>query len=377
LKEINYNITSLIDIMGLVQGLFLGLILVIDGRRDQKQKLILGLFLIVYTAELLNSILEDLNILDQNSSLLFIPFNFYYLTMPLFYLYVRHVSNNILKKMKVVILLLPGILEFFTYSILFLQKTEQKLNFQNSDTFMFWLELLTMFSIPYSFYYGFLTIKYINKHKENVENYYSNTQGKLLLWAKGVTIFLLVFIFLMISSLFLGEEYRSEYAYPILSSINVLFIFWIGISGVKQSKIFDSRNLSLNQKSITDDSDTSKSNKTASENLHYLKLVELMINDKIFLEPNISLVDVSKKLNISQRNLSELIRKNSNKNFNQFVNYYRVEEAKKLLKDSSNDNFNMLGIAYNAGFNSKASFYSVFKKFTSLTPTSFKNQDLD
>jgi len=363
--------------MGLVQGLFLGLILVIDGRRDQKQKLILGLFLIVYTAELLNSILEDLNILDQNSSLLFIPFNFYYLTMPLFYLYVRHVSNNILKKMKVVILLLPGILEFFTYSILFLQKTEQKLNFQNSDTFMFWLELLTMFSIPYSFYYGFLTIKYINKHKENVENYYSNTQGKLLLWAKGVTIFLLVFIFLMISSLFLGEEYRSEYAYPILSSINVLFIFWIGISGVKQSKIFDSRNLSLNQKSITDDSDTSKSNKTASENLHYLKLVELMINDKIFLEPNISLVDVSKKLNISQRNLSELIRKNSNKNFNQFVNYYRVEEAKKLLKDSSNDNFNMLGIAYNAGFNSKASFYSVFKKFTSLTPTSFKNQDLD
>lgn len=375
MNEINYNITSLIDILGLVQGVFLGLLLVIDGRH-QRPKLFLGLFLIVFSAELLNSILEDLSILEQKPSLLFIPFNFYYLTVPLFYLYVRRISNSMLSKKKVFLILLPGIVEFIFYTILFLQTSEQKLNLNISDSFAMWSGLFTLLSVPYSLYYGILTIKHINKHKENVENYYSNTQGKLLLWAKGVIVFILVFTFFMFSSLFLDEEYFSEYAYPTLSAINVLFIFWIGISGIRQSRLFESRNLSSNEKSIENRITTLTNIKTVPENQHYLRLTESMVEEKIFLEPNISLAELSKKLGISQRNLSELIRENSNWNFNQFINYYRVEEAKKLLKDSSNDNLNMLGIAYDAGFNSKASFYSVFKNFTSLTPAAFKDGNL-
>lgn len=375
MEEINYNITSLIDILGLVQGVFIGFVLVIEGRR-QKSKLLLGLFLIVFSAELLNSILEDLKIIEQNSTLLFLPFNFYYLTIPLFYLYVKRVSNSVLKKRKVFLILLPGMLEFIFYTILFLQKSEQKSNLANSDSFIIWLLVLTILSIPYSLYYGILTIRHINKHRENVENYYSNTQGKLLLWAKSVIVFILVFTFFMFSTLFLDEKYFSEYAYPSFSAINVLFIFWVGISGIRQSRLFDSGDLSLNEKIIVDETDVFESIKTVSENQYYSKLIELMIDGKMFLEPNISLADVSKRLEISQRNLSELIRENSNKNFNQFINYYRVEEAKKLLKDSSNDNLNMLGIAYDAGFTSKASFYSVFKKFTSLTPNAFKDGNL-
>jgi len=373
LNDINYNITSLIDILGLVQGLFLGLFLISESRY-QKSKLLLGLFLVVYSVELLNSIFEDLHILKANPNLLFIPFNFHYLVIPLFYLYVKNVSNSYLSKKKVFLILLPGILEFIFYCIIFLQRSDFKMNLFNSENFMEWMGMLVILSLPYSIYYGVLTIKHINKHKESVDNFYSNTEGKLLLWAKGVAIFLIFFISFIFSSIFVESKFYSEYIYPIMSAINVMFIFWIGISGIRQAKLFDS--LDVSSENIETNLNNSVPVKTELINAHYSKLIELMSKEKFFLEPNISLADVAKKLEISQRNLSELIRENSNKNFNQFINYYRVEEAKKLLKDSSNNNLNMLGIAYDSGFNSKASFYSVFKKLSSVTPTEFKNNKL-
>jgi len=368
---INYNITSLIDIFGLVQGVLLGLILIIENRY-QKSKLLLGLFLVLYSIELLDPILQDLHILKENPILLFIPFNFHYLVIPLFYLYIMSITNSILKTKRIFLILLPGILEFLFYCILFLQNGDFKMNLYNSGNFT---ELLWVFSLLYSTYYGILIIKHINKHKKTAEDFYSNTEGKLLLQAKRVTVFLLCFFsFFMFSEIFISDEYYEEHIYTIISAINVIFIFWIGISGIRQPKLFDSQNLS--NKNIAINLTNSSLTKTELINKEYSKLIELMSKEKLFLEPNISLADVSKKTEISQRNLSKLIRKNSNTNFNQFINNYRVEEAKKLLKDSSNNNLNMLGIAHSAGFNSKASFYSVFKKRTSLTPTEFKNSKL-
>ena len=373
--EINYNIVSLIDILGLVQGVFLGLVLIIEGRRI-KPKLFLGLFLITYCAELLNSILSDLNILELKPWLLFLPFNFYYLTIPLFYIYVIRISNSTLTKKKILLILLPGILEFIFYAILFAQDVDTKLRLDDSENFSVGLFLFMGLSFLYSIYYIILTIRFINKQKKNVEDYYSNTEGKLLTWAKGVMVFLLFFLVIVISTIFLEGKFYNNYIYLAISTINVIFIFWVGISGIRQIKLFISKNSSVKKKHIESDFNEIPNDKSTLNKTQYKALTTLMIDEKLFLEPNLSLADVSLKLKITQRNLSELIRDESDKNFNQFVNHYRVEEAKKLLLDTSNDHLNMLGIAFDSGFSSKATFYSVFKKHTSHTPTSFKNSAL-
>ena len=152
--EINYNIVSLIDILGLVQGVFLGLVLIIEGRRI-KPKLFLGLFLIAYCAELLNSILRDLNILESEPWLLFLPFNFFYLILPLFYIYVKGISNINLTKKKIVLILLPGILEFISYTALFMLSVGTKVKLHNSESFSNVLSLIEILSFAYSIYYIF------------------------------------------------------------------------------------------------------------------------------------------------------------------------------------------------------------------------------
>jgi AraC-like DNA-binding protein len=65
------------------------------------------------------------------------------------------------------------------------------------------------------------------------------------------------------------------------------------------------------------------------------------------------------------------------KNFYDLVNGYRVEEAKRLLLDPKNTNYTILSVGFEAGFNSKTTFNTVFKKFTGLTPTDFRKKELN
>ena len=77
----------------------------------------------------------------------------------------------------------------------------------------------------------------------------------------------------------------------------------------------------------------------------------------------------------SERVISNAINQELGKNFFQLINEYRVEEVKERLKDSDNDHLKILSLAFEAGFNSKASFNRVFKSFTGQTPKDYKSEN--
>lgn len=104
------------------------------------------------------------------------------------------------------------------------------------------------------------------------------------------------------------------------------------------------------------------------------QLDSLMINDKIFLDNEINLTTVAEKLGISIHNTSHLINEVTGSNFYSFINRHRVEEAKKLLTSSKADKLNMLGIAFESGFNSKTTFNTAFKKLVGLSPSEYTKQ---
>jgi YesN/AraC family two-component response regulator len=102
-------------------------------------------------------------------------------------------------------------------------------------------------------------------------------------------------------------------------------------------------------------------------------LILLMVTKKPFLDAELTLVKLAEQMEISSHLLSYLINNGFDENFYQFVNRYRVEEAKKLLSDNNMNHLSLIGIAYEVGFNSKTVFNTTFKKITGLTPTQFKN----
>ena len=82
---------------------------------------------------------------------------------------------------------------------------------------------------------------------------------------------------------------------------------------------------------------------------------------------------VSEKINIQRHSLTEVLNMELGKNFYQFVNEYRVNAVKSMLSDGKNDLLSIEGIGYDCGFNSKSTFFAVFKSFTGITPLQFKN----
>ncbi len=102
------------------------------------------------------------------------------------------------------------------------------------------------------------------------------------------------------------------------------------------------------------------------------ELLVLMETKKPFLDCELSLVKLAEMMEVSTHILSYIINNGLDENFYQFVNRYRIEEAKKLLLNPQMNHFNLIGIAYEVGFNSKTVFNTTFKKYTEKTPSEFK-----
>ncbi len=90
-----------------------------------------------------------------------------------------------------------------------------------------------------------------------------------------------------------------------------------------------------------------------------------------YLDPNLTLRGLASDLKIHSNQLSWLINHEFNKNFSEFINHYRVETFKRISKDPKNAHINMIGLAYDSGFNSKTVFNTFFKKETGMTPMQY------
>lgn len=93
--------------------------------------------------------------------------------------------------------------------------------------------------------------------------------------------------------------------------------------------------------------------------------------EKPFLDPELSLTDLAKQLNYPTNQLSQIINKEMGKNFNEFINAFRIDTVKEKLLNEDNSHLSILGVAFESGFNSKATFNRVFKKLTGQTPSEF------
>jgi AraC-like DNA-binding protein len=107
----------------------------------------------------------------------------------------------------------------------------------------------------------------------------------------------------------------------------------------------------------------------------YLKEIEQYMDaEKPYLDFSISLGQLSEKTKISTNYLSQVINELLKKNFFDFINEYRINDAKMMLASPKYQNDSIQEILYRVGFNSKSTFYTIFKKNTGMTPTAFRKK---
>jgi AraC-type DNA-binding domain-containing proteins len=107
---------------------------------------------------------------------------------------------------------------------------------------------------------------------------------------------------------------------------------------------------------------------------HIERIRNAMERDKLFLNTRLTLDEFAKRVELPSRQVSAAINQCLQQNFHEFVNRYRVEEAKRILSLPDKERQTVVQISSMSGFNSKAAFNRFFKKFAGMTPSQFRDQ---
>ena len=158
--------------------------------------------------------------------------------------------------------------------------------------------------------------------------------------------------------------------YPLWIGISIL-TYWLGYIGIYKFGIIEERK---NLKKYSKETKASYSIVEKQKSNHIIAFEHLVIDQKQFLDSDLTLDKIADELKLSKSYLSRIINAELETGFVEYVNTLRVEEAKSYLLNPDFSNYTLESIGIEAGFNSKSAFYSSFKKITGLTPSEFKKE---
>jgi AraC-like DNA-binding protein len=163
---------------------------------------------------------------------------------------------------------------------------------------------------------------------------------------------------------------------------NLDFFEFIGLSGYYATfvlvctLVFTSMRYFANFEAIRQKKEPEQAKKPVQEKLlnpeYAEKIDSLMRSDKPYLMADITLDILAEKLAIPARDLSMIINRHFDNNFYEFINNYRIEEAKKILIDPKNKDKTITDVYLEVGFNSKSVFNTFFKKIVGQTPSEYR-----
>ncbi|HOZ87547.1 MAG TPA: helix-turn-helix domain-containing protein [Bacteroidia bacterium] len=158
--------------------------------------------------------------------------------------------------------------------------------------------------------------------------------------------------------------------YGIASSI-AIFIYLFSWFGFARPKIFDGYSVTEVLRPALEPKYRSSVLTQCLEKELGERLNELMTHEKLYKTEEIGLDLLAQRLGVSRNSISQVINQ-TGMNFFEYINHWRIEEAKKILSQTSKSEFNIIEVAYEVGFNNKVSFNKFFKKSTGLTPTEYR-----
>ncbi len=153
------------------------------------------------------------------------------------------------------------------------------------------------------------------------------------------------------------------------------FIILIGYFGLKQKEVFVNYSMGRENEITSDPEIKYATSKMEDAELQKCcdKVGRYMKTNRPYLDADLTLPKLAEGLNVSTHHLSQVINEMHEKNFFNFINKYRVAEVKSKIQDPNYQNYSLLGIAFESGFNSKSAFNRVFKNLTGTTPSRYRD----
>jgi len=348
--------------VGFSQSLFAALLIMTKKERTVSDKLLSG-WLCLLAVEFLTCALDYIIFGKPLLSSSYLLFN------PAFYLYVSSLTDkNFHLKYIQLLHLLPFL--FFEIGAYVIKETISVRSFLHADNTLGFRLAFGLATFASFVVYNSLSLIRVTRHRRNLKNEFSTIENYISLgWLLFIIVFYNVYcvasFILGGTSIFQGSDMRLPHIFNYSALLFMVYAF--GFYGLWQKPIYI---------------------KPATEEIsgRYLKSVlgarkKKEIKNKIlsyfeasgpYLKSDLSMDILSSELKVPKHQLTEVLSTEIGSNFFQFVNGYRVEAVKTMLADKKNK-YSIEAIGYECGFNSKSTFFTVFKNLTGQTPQEFKN----
>lgn len=384
MESVIFNTHDVILLMTAYQCVLFA-ILLFTRRERRLTNILLALFLIQHAAIPMDILIqfgaEFRFIALEWSPNLFYVFGFgYWLEGPLLLWYTRSLVYKNYQLTRRDLWYLAPVVCFLVYQLLFyygLDFDQKKTMQQNYDLFVApaYMNYVTIFRDLFRFALGVMCLVELRRYSKHLQRNYSDIEKLELNWLRLLVIGFLAIrgwsvlvVFLVMLAVVFGIETNFELMgltgnYTTFVLISLLIFYSLGHAHLAEG--LEARSGEAEAKP-----DETAKEKFKPEQIQALTL--LMENEKPYLQPALTLEKLASQLQMPTRSLSNMINRQFSCNFFEFINAYRIDEAKRLLSEPGSVQKNMLDIMYEVGFNSKATFNTLFKKKLGMTPSEYR-----
>jgi len=371
------DILSVVIILGIVQGFYLGIVLLVMKSPNRRANRFLGFLLFSFSMSITHFLFLRIGTYHAFPELLQVSFPFLFLFGPLFYFYVVLLTNRtrVLRTRDLLHGLPFLIMVLSTIPFCFLPSAEKLAYLATVERGV--VEpialIITFVQIIHLSCYLFAAHLVLRGYETQIRTVRSSIEQITLRWLqKGILMFTVVFGVIFLLGVLEIAGVPSMRVYSVVVPLFVTVInYTMGALGLRQPEIF--------VPVIADEEKGEKYQRSAltpeKGNEYLSRLTALMEKEKPHSDPDLTLPGLAALLAMPAHQLSQLLNETVGQSFFDFINRARVEEAKRLLNDPAYASFTILAVATDAGFNSKTAFNSAFKKYAGMTPSAYRSAE--
>lgn len=377
-SSVLFNFHDVILLMTAMQCLFCFLLLCLTIDRNKKSTLFLALFLLAHALIPINELVMwgaefKMTARDLFPSLYFFPMVAYYVDGALLYLCFKALVFRDFSLTKIDLFHFTPLLAYITFiGLVFYSKPQDiRLEMINSESFVYSASYVYMefLSKLIRVFYAIACFSLISRYSSRLQDTNSNMEKVHLSWLRALVI---GFLLVMVSEAILVAakiiNIYTNFSFSLFVNIGLTgyyitfaLVNLLVFTAVRYFGAFEQ----VNEIKIT---------KKVRDERFFQPELALSVDDairggQIYMDPDITLDKLAESLKILPRDLSSLINRHFGINFYEFINRYRIEEAKRMLTSEEYKATTITDIYLKVGFNSKSVFYTFFKKLEGMTPS--------
>ena len=387
------NIWTILVLIAISQGLFLSIMLFIKREDNRQANVLLGLLILLFSICLYESfaLWSQFHVYFPHLMLVYAPC--YFLIGPVTYFYFRTiVHHHSFRNRDWLHLLLPVAIVAWRWDFYGSSAREKRTSFLEaaregytstgadlSDS-----DITLLLAAIHLSVFAYLIHNMLRKSSQLTGNSPQLINGYPKAPFRRIFIFYLGFVISEFAWLVMYNTsyYSFFWDYLVVLSMAIL-IYGVGYMGYQQKVMKlpvqapdETEGTTTKRKALTPQKYTNSTLTTQASRSIAKKIREYVEEEKPYLNADLRLPQLAEQLDLSTHHLSQVINKELDKNFTEFVNHYRVEEVKLMMTDPKKEHLTVMDIAYSAGFNNKTSFYKSFKEVTGYSPSAYRKKKL-